>query len=284
MENAIKTATTLIEALPFMQQYTNKIIVIKFGGHAMASSELTKDFARDVVLLKQCGICPIVVHGGGPQINKLLDELNIQSEFIDGQRKTDEATLDVAQMVLCGKINKGIVDAIHLQGGKAIGISGIDGKLLSVKKMQANPNIDLGWVGEPVKINQDFINYLVKSEYIPIIAPIASDDSGQHYNVNADIFAGFLAGEVGAERLLMLTDVAGILDKHKNLIEDLSLDDAIKITNDGTISGGMIPKVECCIQAINMGLKAAVVCDGRVAHVILLELFTAHGLGTLIHR
>ncbi len=263
-----KVVKILVDALPYMQDYAKKIIVIKFGGHAMTSPQLAQDFARDVVLLKQCGINPVVVHGGGPQINEYLDKLHIESQFIDGQRVTDAPTLLTAQMVLCGQINKQITQTIFNAGGQAMGLCGIDGQLVTVQKLIGKH--DLGLVGEPIILNNEFFQFLINSPYIPVIAPIASDKNGQAYNINADVMAGFIAGKGGAERLLMLSDVAGILNNNKELI------------TDGTINGVMNPKVDYCLNALPMWCRAAVVCDGRMEHVILLELLTKQGVGTLI--
>ncbi len=290
-ENFQAQAQILSDALPYMREYAGETFVIKFGGHAMGDDDLAIKFARDIVLLRQVGINPIVVHGGGPQIGKMLERLRIQSEFVDGLRVTDQATVEIVEMVLSGSINKQIVTAINKAGGKAIGLSGKDGDLIraqKVRRTKRDPDsniekiLDLGFVGEPERINPDILEALEESDIIPVIAPIGVGAHGETYNINADTAAGAIASAVAARRLLMLTDVVGVLDKDKNLIPDLSLDQADRLIKDGTISGGMIPKIETCVSAVKHGVEAAVILDGRVPHALLLEIFTSHGAGTLI--
>jgi acetylglutamate kinase len=283
----LRTARTISEALPYMRRYSGKSFVIKYGGHAMVDRELAEVFARDIVLLKQVGINPIVVHGGGPQINDMLKRLNIKSEFIDGLRVTDGATMQVVEMVLAGSINKSIVGAIQAAGGAAVGLSGRDGGLLLAKKqlMQKDgKSIDLGFVGDPEAVNPQVLKTAAAGGLIPVIAPVGYGEDGQTYNINADTAAGAIAAAVGASRLLLLTDVAGVLDKNSKLIENLTVDQTRALMSDGTISGGMIPKLETCIEAVEKGVDAAVILDGRVPHALLLEIFTPHGVGTLVSR
>jgi acetylglutamate kinase len=283
----LRTARTLTEALPYMQRYAGRRFVIKYGGHAMVDAELANLFARDVVLLKQVGIHPIVVHGGGPQIGKMLERLAIKSEFVDGLRVTDAATVEVVEMVLAGSISKQIVAAITRAGGTAVGISGKDGSLIRARKVtqtKGDKQIDLGFVGDPEEVNPSVLKALEGDNIIPVVAPTAFGADGETYNVNADTAAGAIAAAVEAARLLMLTDVAGVLDKQGQLIEDLSVDRVHQLMGDGTISGGMIPKLETCIEAVEGGVEAAVILDGRVPHALLLEIFTEHGVGTLVHR
>ena len=289
----LEKARTLSEALPFFKDHAGETIVIKYGGHAMGDEQLALLFARDVVLLRQVGVNPVVVHGGGPQIGQMLDRLKIKSEFVDGLRVTDQATVEIVEMVLAGSINKQIVSAINQAGGFAVGLSGKDGGLIRARKLrrtQRDPDshiervLDLGFVGEPAQINPRVLDHLTKSEIIPVIAPTGVGPSGETYNINADTAAGAIGGAIGATRLLFLTDVAGVLDKHKNLIPDMTEDQARALIADGTISGGMIPKVETCLEAVDRGVDAAVILDGRVPHAMLLELFTPHGAGTLIRR
>ncbi|HEY7688190.1 MAG TPA: acetylglutamate kinase [Dongiaceae bacterium] len=283
----LRTARTISEALPYMRRYNGKNFVIKYGGHAMVDKELAEVFARDIVLLKQVGINPIVVHGGGPQINNMLKRLDIKSEFIDGLRVTDGATMEVVEMVLAGGINKHIVGAIQSAGGAAVGLSGRDAGLLLAKKqlMQKDgKTIDLGFVGDPEAVNAQVLKTVAAGGLVPVIAPIGYGEDGQTYNINADTAAGAIAAAVGAARLLMLTDVAGVLDKSGKLIENLTVAETRALMTDGTISGGMIPKLETCVEAVENGVEAAVVLDGRVPHALLLEIFTPHGVGTLIGR
>jgi acetylglutamate kinase len=273
-------ARILSEALPHMQRYDEETVVIKYGGHAMGEEETARMFARDIVLLEQTAINPVVVHGGGPQIASMLKRLGIESKFSNGLRVTDEATIEVVEMVLAGTINKQIVSHINQAGGKAVGMSGKDGNMVIAK--QVSP--DLGFVGEPNKIDVTVLNQILGRELIPVLAPTASGPNGETFNVNADTFAGYIAGALKAKRLLLLTDVPGVLDKSKKLIEDMSVNDVRKLIADGTISGGMIPKVETCITALEQGVEAVVILDGKVPHAVLLELFTDHGAGTLIHK
>ncbi len=272
-------ADILVQALPFMQRYQGQTIVIKFGGNAMIDDTLFTSFARDVILLKQVGINPVIVHGGGPQINEMLNKLNIQSNFVDGLRVTDKATIDVVSMVLT-QINKRIISEIIQLGGQAVGLSGIDGGLLRAKPTDAK----LGFVGTPCDINKNLLAQIQKdSDIIPVIVPIAlGRDDNQFYNVNADTAAGYIAAGIGARRLLLLTDIAGIMDKNGTLIEELNIAEARKLIKSDVITGGMIPKLETCIDALEQGLRAAAILDGRFAHSILLELFTEHGHGTLL--
>jgi acetylglutamate kinase len=285
------TARVLVEALPYILQYDQKTIVVKYGGNAMAAGSAADDFAQDIVLMKQTGIDPVVVHGGGPQIGAMLKKLQIPSHFIDGLRVTDQAAIEVVEMVLTGSINKQIVSSINAAGGHAVGISGKDGSLVVAKKlerMKLDPAtlemkpVDLGFVGEPDKINPDVIRAIMKSEMIPVIAPIGVGPKGETYNINADTVAGAVAGAMQAERMILLTDVEGVLDREHKLIARLSVSEARALIADGTISGGMIPKIETAIDAVEGGVKAAVILDGRIPHVLLLELFTEHGAGTLI--
>ncbi len=283
----LRTARTLTEALPYMRRYSGKTFVIKYGGHAMGDAELAQIFARDIVLLKQVGIHPVVVHGGGPQIGRMLDRLKIRSEFIDGLRVTDAETVEIVEMVLSGSINKEIVAAISAAGGTAVGLSGKDGQLIMAQKLtrsrrggEASP--DLGYVGEPTEVNVNMLTRLEQAGMIPVIAPIGAGPDGATFNINADTVAGIVAAAAKATRLLLLTDVTGVLDKAGNLIAELTVSRARELIADGTISGGMIPKIETCISAIEGGLEAAVIIDGRVPHALLLEIFTTHGVGTLI--
>ncbi len=286
-------ARILSEALPHMQQYDEEIIVIKYGGHAMGDAQNARDFARDIVLLEQAAINPVVVHGGGPQIAAMLKKLGIKSEFAAGLRVTDEATIEIVEMVLAGSINKQIVGYINAAGGKAIGLCGKDGNMVMAKKatrtvVDPDSNIekvvDLGFVGEPDKVDLFVLNAVLGKEMIPVLAPVATSADGGTFNVNADTFAGAIAGALKAKRLLLLTDVPGVLDKNKSLITDLSAADVRRLIADGTISGGMIPKVETCIYALDAGVEGVVIMDGKVPHAVLLELMTDHGIGTLMHR
>ncbi len=289
----LRTARTITEALPYMRRYAGKTFVIKYGGHAMGDEELSELFARDIVLLKQVGVHPVVVHGGGPQIGKMLERLAVKSEFVDGLRVTDAATVEVVEMVLSGAINKQIVNAVNTAGGTAIGLSGKDGSLIRATKLRRTKRddqsnienvLDLGFVGEPSRINPQILISLEQAGMIPIIAPIGVGPEGETYNINADTVAGAVAGALGAARLLLLTDVIGVLDKTGELVTDLAVDQVPALVADGTISGGMIPKVETCVHAVEQGVDAAVILDGRVAHTMLLEIFTERGVGTLIKR
>jgi acetylglutamate kinase len=270
-------ATVLAEAVPYLGRYAGKTVVVKYGGHAMGAGGET--FARDIVLLKRVGINPIVVHGGGPQINRMLDRLGIKSRFINGLRVTDDETMEVVEMVLAGTINKQLVAAINAAGGCAIGVCGKDGNLLQARKLTRNG--DLGWVGEPERVDAGVLDGFRDARMIPVIAPIGIGAAGETYNINADTVAGAIAAATKAERFLLLTDVPGVLDAEKRLIPELSADESRRLVADGTISGGMIPKVETCLEAVDGGTAAAVILDGRVPHAILLELFT-EGAGTLI--
>ena len=286
-------ANILSEALPYFRRYAGKTVVVKYGGHAMGDVEGAQRFAHDVVLLKQVGINPIVVHGGGPQIGQMLERLKIKSSFIDGLRVTDRETVEIVEMVLSGSINKQIVTAINGAGGYAIGLSGKDAGLIKatrLRRTKVDPDshiervLDLGFVGEPAEINATVLETLRNSAIIPVIAPIGVGDDGETFNINADTAAGAVAGAVKAARFLLLTDVAGVLDKSKKLIKQLTLADARRLIADGTISGGMIPKVETCIDALDQGVEGVVILDGKVPHAVLLELLTDHGAGTLIQR
>jgi len=291
IEAWLQKATTLSEALPYMRRYSGETFVIKYGGHAMGDEELAALFARDIVLLKQVGINPIVVHGGGPQIGKMLERLKIKSSFIDGLRVTDRETVDIVEMVLSGSINKQVVTAINAVGGSAMGLSGKDGRLIEAKKLlrtKQDPDsniekvLDLGFVGEPERINPKILQNFESSDVIPVIAPIGVGENGETYNINADTAAGAIASALGASKLIMLTDIAGVMDGDKNLMPTLSHAQASDLIADGTINGGMIPKVETCLNAIDQGTAAAHILDGRVPHVLLLEIFTEHGVGTMI--
>ncbi len=292
-KNWLRTARTITEALPFMRRYAGRTFVIKYGGHAMGDEDLARMFANDIVLLKQVGIHPVVVHGGGPQIGRMLERLKIKSEFIDGLRVTDAETVEIVEMVLSGAINKQIVSAINAAGGTAIGVSGKDGGLIQASKLRRtrrdeNSNIekilDLGFVGEPQQINPQILTSLEQSGMIPVIAPIGVGANGETYNINADTVAGAFAAAVGASRLLLLTDVIGVLDKDGELLSDLTVERVQGLRADGTITGGMIPKLETCVEAVSQGVDAAVILDGRVPHSMLLEIFTDRGIGTLIRR
>ncbi|MCZ6455068.1 MAG: acetylglutamate kinase [Alphaproteobacteria bacterium] len=284
-------AGVLSEALPFMRRHSGKTFVIKYGGHAMGDDKLAASFARDVVLLKQVGINPVVVHGGGPQIGTMLERLKIKSEFVDGLRVTDRDTVEIVEMVLSGSINKAIAASITAAGGRAIGISGKDGNLITARKVrrtriESDSNIekilDLGFVGEPTEIDPQLLEDLAHSDLIPVIAPLGTGSDGETYNINADTAAGAIAGAIKAARLLMLTDVSGVLDKDGKLIPDMSVDEARIYIDEGAITGGMIPKVETCLRAIQADVEAAVILDGRAEHALLLEVFTEHGVGTAI--
>jgi acetylglutamate kinase len=286
-------AHVLSEALPHMQQYDDEIVVVKYGGHAMGEEAAAKSFARDIVLLEQTAINPVVVHGGGPQIGDMLKRLGIKSEFAAGLRVTDAATIEIVEMVLAGHINKQIVGYINEAGGKAVGLCGKDGNMVVARKVNravVDPGshiekiVDLGFVGEPDKVDTMVLNQILGRELIPVLAPVATAAAGGTYNVNADTFAGAIAGALKAKRLMLLTDVPGVLDKSKHLIKQLSMDDARRLIADGTISGGMIPKVETCLYALEAGVEGVVILDGKVEHAVLLELLTDLGAGTLIHR
>ena len=284
-------AETLIEALPYMQRYAGKTFVVKYGGHAMGDPEAARDFAEDIVLLQAVGINPVVVHGGGPQIGAMLKKLGVESTFVDGLRVTDKATAEVAEMVLSGAINKELVGWIAGAGGKALGISGKDAGMVTATKVQRTTKdpdsnieqaVDLGFVGEPSRVDTTILETACAAGMIPVVAPIGAGEDGHTYNINADTMAGAVAAALGAARLFLLTDVPGVLDKDRNLLTDLTPADIARLKADGTISGGMIPKLETCIHAVEAGCEAAVVLDGRVPHAMLLEIFTSRGAGTLI--
>src|SRR5688572_24448190 len=283
-------ARILAEALPHLIRYDEQTVVIKFGGHAMGDQALADAFAKDIVYLKQSGVNPIVVHGGGPQIATMLKKLEIKSDFVNGLRVTDKPTVDIVEMVLAGAINKEIVSAINRQGGKAVGICGKDANLMIAKKITEMPDpqsnimqaVDIGYVGDPTEVNPHIVEVISKSDLIPVIAPVGMSREGETLNINADSFASALAARMKAKRLLLLTDVAGVLDKEKNLIPELTVPEAREMIRNGTISGGMIPKIEGCIEVVEAGVEAVVIIDGRVPHCVLLELFTEHGVGTLV--
>jgi acetylglutamate kinase len=286
-------AHILTKALPYIQRYSGKTIVIKYGGNAMTDEKLKKSFARDVVLLKQVGINPVIVHGGGPQIGKLLEQIGKESHFIEGMRVTDNETMDVVQMVLGGLVNKQIVSDINQAGGKAVGLTGKDGNLILAKKMQLKSKeaenqpseiIDLGHVGIVEKINPSIVKLLDNEKFIPVIAPIGVGMDGASYNINADLVAGEMAAVLGAERLLLLTNTPGVLDNNGELLTGLNKRDVKKLTDDGTIQGGMLPKIQCALDAVDSGTESACIIDGRVPHAVLLELLTDEGIGTLIKR
>ncbi|MBU6444538.1 MAG: acetylglutamate kinase [Alphaproteobacteria bacterium] len=285
-----QTSRVLVEALPFILRYDGQTIVVKYGGHAMEGG-VAQNFAQDIVLMKQTGINPVVVHGGGPQIGAMLKKLAIKSEFIDGLRVTDQAAIEVVEMVLTGSINKAIVSGINAAGGRAVGVSGKDGNLVIARKVMREKldpatgkkvAVDLGFVGEPDTVNPDVLNTIMRSDLIPVIAPIGVGRAGETYNINADTVAGAVAGAVAAARLVLLTDVEGVLDRDGKLIPKLAVSEARALIADGTISGGMIPKIQTAIEAVESGVRAAVILDGRIPHVLLLELFTEHGAGTMI--
>ena len=286
-------ARILAEALPYMQRYDDAVIVVKYGGHAIGAEQMARDFARDIVLLEQTAINPVVVHGGGPQIEAMLRKVGVQSQFAAGLRVTDEKTLEIVEMVLAGAINKQMVGYINEAGGKAVGLCGKDGNMVVARKLtrtvvdpgsEIEKVIDLGFVGEPETVDTTVLTQILGRELIPVLAPVAAAAHGGTYNVNADTFAGAIAGALKAKRFILLTDVPGVLDKSKNLIKELSVDDARRLIADGTVSGGMIPKVETCIYALERGVEGVVIVDGKVPHAVLLELFTELGAGTLIHN
>jgi acetylglutamate kinase len=286
-------ARVLSEALPHMQRYDDEIVVVKYGGHAMGEDDLARSFARDIVLLEQTAINPVVVHGGGPQIGEMLKRLGIKSEFAGGLRITDAATIEIVEMVLAGSINKQIVGFVNEAGGKAVGLCGKDGNMVIARKVSrsvVDPKsnieriVDLGFVGEPESVDTTVLTQILGRDLIPVLAPLAISKNGSTYNVNADTFAGAIAGALKAKRLLLLTDVAGVLDQSKTLIKQLSVEDARRLIADGTISEGMIPKIETCIDALERGVEGVVILDGKVPHAVLLELLTDHGAGTLVTR
>ncbi len=288
----IAKAQVLIEALPYFQRYAGRTFVVKYGGHAMGNPQAARDFAEDIVLLRAVGINPVVVHGGGPQIGEMLEKLGAETTFVDGLRVTDEATAKVAEMVLSGAINKQLVGWLAEAGGKALGISGKDGGLVRARKVERTTRdpeshieqvVDLGFVGEPAEVDTSVIDTAVAAGMIPVIAPIAAGEDGATYNINADTMAGAIAAALGAARLFLLTDVAGVLDADGELLTDLNPEQIGTLRDSGVIKGGMVPKLETCVTAVESGCEAAVVLDGRVAHAMLLEFFTARGAGTLVH-
>ncbi|MEE4144178.1 MAG: acetylglutamate kinase [Halieaceae bacterium] len=290
-EKALNIANVLTEALPYIQRFTGKTIVVKFGGNAMVDADLHENFARDVVLMKLVGMNPVVVHGGGPQIGALLAKLNIHTEFVNGMRVTDAQTMDVVEMVLGGSVNKEIVASINRNGGKAIGVTGKDGQLIRARKLtvtrfsaelNASEIIDIGHVGDVDQIDTEVLNVILGSNFIPVIAPIGSDAAGNTYNINADLVAGKLAQVLQAEKLMLLTNVAGLLDKAGQVLTGLSTAEVDALIADGTISGGMLPKIDCALEAVKSGVASAHIIDGRVPHAVLLETFTNEGIGTLI--
>lgn len=291
LEQSKQFASVLTEALPYIQKFTGKTFVVKFGGNAMIDEELKDSFARDLVLMKLVGINPIVVHGGGPQIGKLLEQLKIESSFVDGMRVTDSATMDVVEMVLGGSVNKNIVSLINQNGGLAIGVTGKDGNLIRAKKMvvkKSSPDleapeiIDIGHVGEVVAINVEMLQDLARSNYIPVVAPIGVGPNGESYNINADLVAGKIAEATQAEKLMLLTNVAGLQDKGGDILTGLTTTKVDELIADGTIYGGMLPKIQCALSAVNSGVHSSHIIDGRVPHAVLLEIFSDTGVGTLI--
>jgi acetylglutamate kinase len=291
LKDYLHKAEILAEALPYMRQFAGETFVIKYGGSAMGDDDLAQVFARDVVLLKLVGINPVIVHGGGPQISKMLEKLKIKSTFIDGLRVTDQATVEIVEMVLSGSINKKIVTEINNAGGTAIGLSGKDANLISAQKLRRTKKdpdsnieqiLDLGFVGEPTEINPEALVVLEESDVIPVIAPIGVGENGETYNINADSVAGAIASALGAHKLIMLTDVPGILGADGKLISQITIEQAKKLMKQGVITGGMIPKVETCIESVQNNTEAAHILDGRIPHVLLLEIFTEHGTGTMI--
>ncbi len=292
-EAAMNVAKVLTEALPYIQRFTGKTIVVKFGGNAMVNPLLHESFARDIVLMKLVGMNPVVVHGGGPQIGTLLEKLSIPSEFVDGMRVTDNQTMDVVEMVLGGRVNKDIVTSINHNGGKAIGVTGKDGGLIRADRLKItreNPAlsapeiIDIGHVGEVSQIDTEMLKVILDSNFIPVIAPIGADDAGNTYNINADLVAGKIAQVMQAEKLMLLTNVAGLMDSGQNVLTGLSAVEVDALIADGTVHGGMLPKISCALEAVKSGVGSAHIVDGRVAHAVLLEIFTDEGLGTKITR
>ncbi|MFN2286946.1 MAG: acetylglutamate kinase [Chromatocurvus sp.] len=290
---AMNVARVLTEALPYIQRFTGKTIVVKFGGNAMVDPLLHESFARDIVLMKLVGMNPVVVHGGGPQIGSLLEKLSIPSEFVDGMRVTDTQTMDVVEMVLGGRVNKEIVTSINRNGGKAIGVTGKDGGLIRAQRLQISRHspemstpeiIDIGQVGEVRQIDTEMLNVILDSNFIPVIAPIGADDAGNTYNINADLVAGKIAQVMQAEKLMLLTNVAGLMDSEQNVLTGLSTVEVDALIADGTVHGGMLPKISCALEAVKSGVGSAHIVDGRVAHAVLLEIFTDEGLGTKITR
>ncbi|KRU22638.1 acetylglutamate kinase [Psychrobacter piscatorii] len=292
LDDAKNTAEVLTTALPYIQRFVDKLIVVKYGGNAMTDPELESSFARDIVLLKTVGIHPVVVHGGGPQVDNLLKELGRQSDRIDGMRVTDKSTMDIVEMVLGGSVNKSIVSLINKHGGRAIGLTGKDANLIQAKKLMMEKigndgvavPVDLGFVGDVVSVNKDVINMLISSDFIPVIAPLGVDKEGNTYNINADLVAGKVAEFLQAEKLMLLTNIKGVLGRDGEVVTGLTPKKVDALIEDGTISGGMIPKIQCALDAVRSGVKSAVIVDGRVPHATLLEIFTNEGVGTLISR
>ena len=292
LDDAKNTAEVLTTALPYIQRFVDKLIVVKYGGNAMTDPELESSFARDIVLLKTVGIHPVVVHGGGPQVDNLLKELGRQSDRIDGMRVTDKSTMDIVEMVLGGSVNKSIVSLINKHGGRAIGLTGKDANLIHAKKLMMEKigndgvavPVDLGFVGDVVSVNKDVINMLIASDFIPVIAPLGVDKEGNTYNINADLVAGKVAEFLQAEKLMLLTNIKGVLGRDGEVVTGLTPKKVDALIEDGTISGGMIPKIQCALDAVRSGVKSAVIVDGRVPHATLLEIFTNEGVGTLISR
>jgi acetylglutamate kinase len=284
-DQAQQQASILMQALPHMLRYDDAIVVVKYGGHAMGDDKAARSFARDMVLLEQSGVNPVVIHGGGPQIGAMLGKLGIKSSFADGLRITDRATMEIVEMVLAGSINKQIVGFINAEGGRAIGLCGKDGNMVLARKVpQTGTDVDLGFVGEPAKVDRTVLDQVLGRELIPVLAPVAQDEDGETYNVNADTFAGAIAGALNAKRLLLLTDVPGVLGRDGNMIKQMRASEIHGLIADGTITGGMIPKVETCIYAIEQGVEGVVILDGKMPHAVLIELLTDHGAGTLITR
>ncbi|GAF53837.1 MULTISPECIES: acetylglutamate kinase [Psychrobacter] len=292
LDDAKNTAEVLTTALPYIQRFVDKLIVVKYGGNAMTDPELESSFARDIVLLKTVGMHPVVVHGGGPQVDNLLKELGRQSDRIDGMRVTDKSTMDIVEMVLGGSVNKSIVSLINKHGGRAIGLTGKDANLIQAKKLMMEKigadgiavPVDLGFVGDVVSVNKDVINMLIASDFIPVIAPLGVDAEGNTYNINADLVAGKVAEFLQAEKLMLLTNIKGVLGRDGEVVTGLTPKKVDSLIEDGTISGGMIPKIQCALDAVRSGVKSAVIVDGRVPHATLLEIFTNEGVGTLISR
>ncbi len=292
MQKLIEKANTLMEALPYIRRFAGKTIVIKYGGHAMADEALKESFALDVILLKSLGINPVIVHGGGPQINETLKRYGIVSEFVRGMRVTDAATMAVVEMVLTGQVNKEVVGYLNQHGGRAVGMSGKDGNLLICRKLLQEvkqddgtvEQVDIGFVGDVVRVNQELIHTLEHGKFIPVIAPVGVGEAGESYNINADLVAGKVAGALKAEKLILLTDVSGVKDREGSLLSSIELAEVPQLIDNGTITGGMIPKVTCCVDALNEGVKKAHIVDGRVQHAVLLEIFTDVGVGTEIRR
>ncbi len=285
-DDATQVARVLTESLPYIQRFTGRTFVIKFGGNAMVDPQLFESFARDVVLMKLVGMNPVIVHGGGPQIGQLLERLAIQSEFVEGMRVTDGPTMDVVEMVLGASVNKEIVDCIHRNGGRAVGLTGKDGELLKAKKLQltigSEDQPDMGQVGEVTSVDTRVLNMLGDSDFIPVIAPIAGGEDGKTYNINADLVAGKIAEVLHAEKLMLLTNVAGLLDEHGDVLTGLSTEEVDQLIADGVVTGGMLPKIRCALDAVKQGVVSAHIIDGRVPHAALLEIFTDEGIGTLI--